>query len=136
MVQLLMDPSGERFTAELRQDGNRVRLLIMYDFDVPEDSERDDRFEGDSEALLALLADAEDYRLVLTDGKFIDARGFRIEEKGSVAIFLEQSDEEIEEIEEIDEFGGTVVYSLTWQLPPGRVHLDALRHEAWERRKR
>ena len=121
MLQSFMDPSGGRITVDLRLDGNRVRLLVMYDFDAPEDSERDEGFEGESEALLALLADAEDYRVVLTNGKFIGARGFRIEEKGSVAILLEQSDEDVEEIDEVDEFGGTVVYSLTWQLP----HQDA-----------
>ena len=67
-----------------------------------------------AEVLEALLEDAGHYRVVLTEGRFVDARGFEIEDGGAVAILLEQSAEEIEEIEELDENGDVVVYSLTW----------------------
>ncbi len=76
-----------------------------------------DRHNHHSPRGLALVDDAEDYRLVLTDGEFTDARGLGVEERGTVAILLEQSDEEIEAIEEVDEYGRTVVYSLTWTIP-------------------
>lgn len=117
VVQWFMDYAEVAVTAELRTDGDQARLLIMCDLDAPEQSEQAETPGVNQGALLALVGDAEDYRLVLTEGEFTDARGFRIEERGSVAILLEQSEEEIEKIEEVDENGGTVVYSLTWERP-------------------
>ncbi|MHC4698117.1 MAG: hypothetical protein ACYTFA_15395 [Planctomycetota bacterium] len=120
VVQVFMDLSNAPVTAELRREDNQARLMILCDLEAPEDPEQEDGVENDDdegELLMALVDDAEDYRLVLTDGEFTDTRGFRVEERGTVAILLEQSDEEIEAIEEVDEYGRTVVHSLTWALP-------------------
>ena len=101
--------------AELRWACARVRLMITCDLAELEGSTGQGSSDRESaEVLEALLEDAGHYRVVLTEGRFVDARGFEIEDGGAVAILLEQSAEEIEEIEELDENGDVVVYSLTW----------------------
>jgi hypothetical protein len=61
-----------------------------------------------NEELLSLL-DEDEFRIVLTEGKFVDAEGFEIVDDGTVAIPSEGNDEDEEEETESDE-----VYSLTW----------------------
>jgi len=58
---------------------------------------------------LLLLLDEDEFRIVLTEGKFVDAEGFEIVGDGTVAIPSEIHDEDEEEQTESDE-----VYSLTW----------------------
>ena len=38
------------------------------------------------ESVLNLVADLEDYRIVLTEGRFVEAMGFELEEEGRVAV--------------------------------------------------
>lgn len=65
-----------------------------------------DGFEDDT--ILALAEDLEDYRLLMTTGRFVDAVGFRLEEEGTVAIPLEYKQPEGEEATE------PIVLSLSW----------------------
>ncbi|MBN2433515.1 MAG: hypothetical protein JXQ27_18750 [Acidobacteria bacterium] len=68
--------------------------------DVDEDTEQ---------RLLALVDDLEDYRLVLTAGRFTAAEGFRLEENGRVARPMEPDEAQVAAA------GGLVRLQLTWQ---------------------
>jgi len=85
-------------------DGDRVRLDVAGRPDPAEDG--DDETLG---PLVSLLDEAERYRLVLTDGKFVDAVGFRLEQGDTVAVPLEPSEDAIERD------GGRLSLSLTWE---------------------
>jgi hypothetical protein len=76
--------------------------------------------EGDDagKEILSALADSHSaYRFVLTGGRFVEARNFRIED-GRVAVPEEPASAEIE--------AGTVVYSLTWTTAdtPGEANRE------------
>lgn len=123
MIQSFFDQVGAPISTELRHDDDRVRLTIscdLDDLDEFEEAEEAEQRELDEEGIdvfMALIDDADAYALVLTDGKFVSARGFEIEDEGTVALLQEQSREDIEAIEETDDDGRTVVYSLTWTAP-------------------
>ena len=124
LVQSFMDRIGMSIYPDLRWEDHHARLMIMCDLDALEESEEVDQPEvvedDDAEVLLELIPDrAEEYRVVLTDGEFAGARGFRVEEGGTVAVLLEQSEEDIQAIEEVDENGHPVIYSLSWTVPDG-----------------
>jgi hypothetical protein len=81
-------------SVELWQEGEVTHLSFTVEIAEPGD-------DGD-ERLLALLDEPKDYRLFLTEGKFVGAEGFRIEESGAVAV------PEKRETEGVD--------SLSWRL--------------------
>lgn len=60
----------------------------------------------------ALLEPAEGYRFVLTEGRFVESRGFRLERDETVAVMLDPDEQEYE--------GETAVYELTWELSSER----------------
>ena len=72
----------------------------------------DEEHEGDDDAgevLFPLVADGlEDYRFLLTEGKFVDAVGFDLEDHDTVAV-----PHEIDATED-----GRFIYSLTWTTRP------------------
>ena len=90
---------GLEAEAHLEAEGDRMRLTFSY-------RELEGQAEGseDDEAVESLISDHEAYRFVLTEGKFIDARGFRLEARDTAAVLVEVDDN--------DE--GQAVHSLTW----------------------
>ncbi len=121
-LQAFFDQMGAPVSAEIRTDGDCRRLVIscdLEDFDEAEQNVALRRSESDAEedeVLMELIDDADKYRLVLTDGEFVEARGFELTDDDTVAALLEQTREEMEAIEEVDENGNVVVYSLTWTV--------------------
>ncbi len=69
----------------------------------------EDAFDED---LQALVEDLESYRLVLTDGEFIAAQGFRLEQDSTRAV-LEEIDED-----ELERRGGVLELVLSWSVDP------------------
>jgi hypothetical protein len=92
--------------AELVTTGSRRSLEIT----VWPDQANEDAVDED-DPLLALLSDWDDYRIVLTDGRFVAAQGFEISDDGTVARVVEA-----EETEEEPAEGEPLVLSLTWTL--------------------
>lgn len=85
-------------------DGSRHELIATVlvgkaDRDLPEGGED----------LLALVEDAEAYRIVLTAGRFVDAEGFTLDEDDTAATL----DEIVEE--EIADRGGVLTLRLSWR---------------------
>ena len=119
-LQSFFDRMEAPITAELLHEDERVRFVIACDLEAFDQAEQGEIDEEETEVFVALVGDAEDYRLVLTDGKFVEARGFEIVDEKTVAVLQEQTREEIEAIEEFDDRGRTVVYSLTWTTPSER----------------
>ena len=123
MIQTFMDLGEAPCDVELQWEGNQACLTItVYSSEEDQTPEPQSGTAGEQESdevdMLALLTeDAEDYRLVLTEGKFTEATGFRIEDEGTVAILMEQDDDEIEE--QIEENGSVLICSLTWTTADG-----------------
>lgn len=92
-------------SAWFERDGEAVRLVVEM---WPEEA---DEAAADAalEELSALLDAVERHRIVLTGGHFTAAQGFRLEDKGRVAV-----GEKITE-ESLAADGGRVVLSLTWR---------------------
>ncbi len=90
---------GLEAEAHLEAEGDRMRLTFSY-----RELEGQAEGSGDDEVVESLLSDHETYRFVLTEGKFIDARGFRLEARDTAAVLVE--------VDEND--GGQAVHSLTW----------------------
>jgi hypothetical protein len=88
--------------AELVTTGSERRLEVTL---WPDQADED--AVGEDDPLLALFSDWDDYRIVLTEGRFVAARGFEITDDGTVA---RPADEE-EPAE-----GEPLVFSLTWTL--------------------
>ena len=90
---------GFEAEAHLEAEGDRMRLTFSY-------RELEGHAEGseDDDFVESLISDHEAYRFVLTEGKFIDARGFRLEARDTAAVLVE--------VDENDE--GQAVHSLTW----------------------
>ena len=100
MVLTFLGNLALRGDAVLEVDGNLRRLTVIFDGGQEvEDSEA-------AEILGAVVDDLEDYRIVLVEGRFTHATGFRITEQGRAARILEPEDGDLER----------VVYSLTWTL--------------------
>jgi len=99
-------------TAELEIDEERGRLEIWV-WPAPEDVEEPpdrEELERMSAILLGLLAEC---RIILTEGKFVDAVGFEIEPDGKVAVPTGDDGGEEE-----DEEYMPVVLSLSWEREP------------------
>jgi hypothetical protein len=86
--------AGARGDATIERDGCRQTFRAWVD--PSQDANGDD--------LADLVTDLSAYRLVLTDGRFLDARGFTIVEDGTVAI----------PVETVDPEDGLVRISLSW----------------------
>jgi hypothetical protein len=103
---------GLEAAAHLETDGDLMRLTFCY-------REVEDEAEGseDDEVVENLIGDHEAYRFVLTEGKFIDAQGFRLEAGDTAAVLVE-----------VDENNdGAAIHSLTWsrhspEVVPARQH--------------
>lgn len=87
--------------AELHAAGDQRTLEVTL---WPE--EADDEALSEDDPLLALVADADDYRIVLAEGRFVAARGFEISASGAEARPLEDPADPPE--------GEALVLSLTW----------------------
>ena len=116
-LQSFFDRMEAPISAELFHEDDRVRFVIACDLEALDQAEQRDTDEEETEVFLALFGDAEHYRLVLTDGEFVEARGFEMVDEQTAAVLQEQTREQIETIEEFDDHGRTVVYSLTWTTP-------------------
>lgn len=92
--------------AELVTTGSRRSLEIT----VWPDPAAEDAVDED-DPLLALLSDWDDYRIVLTEGRFVAAQGFAITDDGTVARVVEAEEGEEEPAE-----GEPLVLSLTWTV--------------------
>jgi hypothetical protein len=78
LVVAMIRNAGMQGDASLVREGCRTTLTIRIDLSSGSSA------TGDT-AVDALLADADAYRLVLTEGRFVAADGFVIEEDGAVA---------------------------------------------------
>jgi len=114
LINSLFEQANAPIRAEIQDDGSRMRLRILCDLSALERCEEPESPDDDNDVFVSLVEETETYSLVLAEGIFSSARGFRIEEEGTRAVLIEQSEEEIDAIEETDEFGWTVVYSLSW----------------------
>jgi hypothetical protein len=78
VVAILRDAQAQGDVTLVR-DGCQTKFGVRVDLNSPPDS------AGDS-ALDALLTDLDTYRFVLTEGRFVSADGFEIEDDGAVAV--------------------------------------------------
>ena len=92
--------AGMQGDASLVTEGRRTTLTIRIDLASGSNA------SGDT-AVDALLADADAYRLVLTEGRFVAADGFVIEEDGAVATLDETK----------SPADGVVTMTLAWTIP-------------------
>ncbi len=85
--------------AQLVVKDDLMRLTFSY-----REGEGDASGPDDDNPVENLIADHETYRFVLTEGKFLEAEGFRLESNDTAAVLLE--------VDEND--NGTATHSLTW----------------------
>jgi hypothetical protein len=90
--------------ATLERTNGTARLLIHVDATstLPSGS-------SDDTSVAALLESPDRFRLVLTEGRFVDATGFKLSDDGAVAVPIEMSDEDLARTE------GLIDLSLTWE---------------------
>ena len=100
LVVAMLRDAGLEGDASLVTEGRRTTLTIRIDLASGSSA------SGDT-AIDALLADADAYRLVLTDGRFVAADGFVIEEDGAVATLDETK----------SPTDGVVTMTLAWTIP-------------------
>lgn len=96
---------GVSGTVQYESLGEEHRLTVCIDAE-----DDDGEPPGDGEAL-ALVEDAESYRLFLTDGVFTEAVGFELADDGRTATLAEVDEEELEQ-------SGVLVLRLTWRPNP------------------
>ena len=85
--------------ARLEAEDDRMRLTFSY-----REGEGQTDGSDDDELVESLLGVHETYRFVLTEGKFLEAEGFRLEADDTAAVLLEVSEDD----------NGTATHSLTW----------------------
>jgi hypothetical protein len=110
VLETFLRTVGVPARAELREEGNLRRLELALRPDAVLPSDEDHPAE-------ALVDEAAAYRFVLTEGRFVEAAGFRLEDDDRVAVMLDPDDEEMERRD------GDVVYRLAWSAgdpEPGR----------------
>jgi hypothetical protein len=73
----MMTLAHVRGDASIERDGCEKTLRVWFDVDGDT--------SGDQDALAELMAEATSYRIVLTEGRFLRAEGFTIEEDGAIA---------------------------------------------------
>jgi hypothetical protein len=101
VVAGLFDGLETEADVTLQRDGARTRLDLSF-------RTTDDTGEDVPEWLLALIDDPQHYRVVLARGRFVEARGFRLEHKDTTAIPLAPEDEDLENA------SGRLTYTLIW----------------------
>ena len=108
MLKGFLSGVGLEAEAQIENGNGTVRLTFAFrEWTAPEAGDED----GETKAWP--LADApSSYRFVLTDGEFVDAVGFEIDDRGRAAVMLDPG-----ELEEED--GRWVTYSLTWTTEAG-----------------
>jgi hypothetical protein len=79
LATAILRDAQARGDVTLVRDGCQTRFGVRVDLDSAPDS------SGDS-ALDELLTDLETYRFVLTEGHFVSADGFEIDEDGAIAV--------------------------------------------------
>lgn len=79
LVLAILRDAKARGDVTLRADGCQTTLAIRADLESAEESSGDRAFDG-------LLTDLSGYRFVLTDGRFVSADGFVIEDDAAVAV--------------------------------------------------
>jgi hypothetical protein len=90
--------------ATLKRTNGKTRLLIHVD--------TASAFAGgssDDTPVAALLESPGGFRFVMTDGRFLDASGFRLSQDGAVAVPIDISDEDLARTQ------GLIDLSLTWE---------------------
>ena len=118
LIQAMIDETGIPAVVELDTWRRWSRLVVTVDMWAVEDWDEDiDEDEGPP--ALDLLGDllwADDFQLLLAEGRFVDALHFSIEDSGTRAVpeyvGEEESEEEIEE--EIEAAGGFLTFCLMW----------------------
>lgn len=96
MVTGLLEGFGLEGDVELLQAGDRMQFSLVFDTDQDSDISEDD-------PLVALIEDAERYRIVLTEGTFAEADGFVLDDSKTIATLA------------LDEkSGGRIALSLSW----------------------
>lgn len=101
--------AGLQIEAEASRDrsGSRTRVSLTVVLPEQEEDESASESEEDESWLLALVEETEHYRIVLTEGKFVEATGFALEHDDTTAILLEPDEQALD--------AGVVVYSLAWE---------------------
>jgi hypothetical protein len=90
--------------ATLEHTNGMTRLLIHADVTSALENN-----QGDATPVGGLLAGPDRFRLVLTEGRFVDANGFTLSDDGAVAVPIEISDDDLARTE------GLIDLSLTWE---------------------
>jgi hypothetical protein len=90
--------------ATLEHTNGMTRLLIHADVTSALETN-----PGDDTPVGALLASPDRFRIVLTEGRFVDATGFKLSDDGAVAVPIVISDEDLARTE------GLIDLSLTWE---------------------
>ena len=103
LARRFLDLAGANGTVELRHEGDLVHFVMTCESEGSAES-------GDEDLLLELVGDADDYRLMLSRGRFVEARGFEVSQDGAVAV-----PQAIDE-DETKRNGGLLTWSLTWTV--------------------
>jgi len=88
--------------ATLSHDGTRTTLVVHVSLET-------DAEDVNPSAVTGLFEDADRYRIVLTGGRFVSARGFELVDGGTAALPLEITPEQVAES------GGVIEWALTWE---------------------
>ena len=99
LARRFLEEAGIDGEAELRFEPQLTRFTLTCAQDAVDDLDEDGR-------VVALIEELDRYRLVLTRGRFVEARGFRLEDGDTVAIPLDSGED------------GPAVYSLAWREEP------------------
>jgi len=103
LMQNILDRAALPGCVELWTEGEQTHFeLVCY----PDKSM--DATEDDEKLLSELIDEPDNYRLVLTEGRFIEAEGFSLQENGRVAVLLEPDEKDVVANE------GAVVFKLSW----------------------
>lgn len=86
---------------EVVEDGDGTTLLVRVDLSNPDKAHP-------SEAVTALIADGNAWRIVLAEGRFVKATGFTLEDANTAATLDDVKDETLEQND------GQLTLSLTW----------------------
>jgi len=90
--------------AALERTNGTTRLLIHVDAAATRASG-----SSDDTPVAALIESPDRFRIVLTEGRFVDASGFELSRDGAVAVPIDLSDEDLARTE------GLIDLSLTWE---------------------
>lgn len=104
MLERFLREIGFEAESDLRFEGDRTTLSFRF----WESATGDGEVAGEDGSAGCLVEPVEQYRFVLTDGKFVEASGFRFEEGDTVAVMLDLDDVEVETEPE------SAYYSLSW----------------------